>query len=109
MVESLFNEDKDLLLSKENICFWYYEINGNHRMDKKLTPTDTSVIATQSIAYLHDVDEENSKDYSIQKVKGPIYLVFFNYDYLEKYTHKKEDAYTIYNEIDRKKVKLLFE
>jgi hypothetical protein len=108
MSESMMNEDKDLLLSNENVCFWYYDSKDKHRMDPTIQKTDTSIITTQTVAYLNDSDEENPKDYPIKKVKGPIYIVFFNYDYLEDYTHKKEDAYKVYNEIDRKKVKLIF-
>jgi hypothetical protein len=108
MSESMMNEDKDLLLSNENVCFWYYDSKDKHRMDPTVQKTDTSIITTQTVAYLNDSDEENAKDYPIKKVKGPIYIVFFNYDYLEDFTHKKEDAYKVYNEIDRKKVKLEF-
>lgn len=101
VVESKYNEDKEVIIDHESVSYWYYEKDPSlpHRLDKKVIITDTLVTATHEITNVFD--NQYKKEFRLTQLKQPIYFVFFNYQYTPDY--KKYDVY------DRKKVKLEWE
>lgn len=107
IVEEEFNKDKDICVSDEAICYWFYDGGDFHRFDPNIKNENGTTIGTMTVENISDTDTD--KEYPIEKIAAPLYLVFFNYDKKMDYTHNPEDKYTAYNEYGRKRVKLSFE
>ncbi len=107
MAEDHFNSDKDICVADEDLCYWFYDTGEFHRFDPTIKQESGTTIGTMTVENISNTD--TNKDYPIKKIKDPLYLVFFNYDYKEAYTHKPADKYTVYKEYGRKRVKLSFE
>ena len=77
MAEPDFNKDKELLVSDDNSCsYWYYDKNlGSHRFNKKIFFPDTNiVIGTKTVKQLLHVPTQ--REIKIKDIKTPLYLFF---------------------------------
>lgn len=107
MAEDHFNKDKDIIVTNEDLCYWFYDGGEFHRFDPDIKSEKGTTIGTMTVENISDGD--TGKSYPIKKIDSPLYMVFFNYDYKIDYTHKAEDKYKVYKEYGRKRVKLSFD
>ena len=101
MAEDAYNKDRDIAISADAICYWYYTPGETHRFDPAVKIKNGAFVGTQTVESITDVDR--NKHYSVKKISAPLYFVFFNYD------TKPEDVYTPSQEYGRKRVKVSFE
>lgn len=80
MAEKKFNDEKELLISKEGWSYWFYDsLLDWHRFNKKIVLLDHSrIVATKSIKQIYFVEE--GKDVKLKDMKLPLYLFFVAVD-----------------------------
>jgi hypothetical protein len=75
MVEENFNTDKDLAISSESFCYWFYDSTMDwHRFDKDIQRKGNTTTGTITVSILDDIDHR--KKIELSQVSKPVYLVF---------------------------------
>ncbi|MCL2328220.1 MAG: hypothetical protein FWC39_06860 [Bacteroidetes bacterium] len=83
MAETMFNKDKEILLSDDSPSNWYYDSIDDHRFNS-IHIDENGITAEREIENLYDVIKKET--IPISDVKKPLYLVFVSC----KYNDKKE-------------------
>jgi hypothetical protein len=79
MAEVTFNEDKELIISKDGWAFWFYDKKLDwHRFDKDVLVTNDSIVGTKTVNRFYFT--ENERTIPVGKVKQPLYLFFVAVD-----------------------------
>jgi hypothetical protein len=83
MAEATFNEDQELIISKDGWAFWFYDKKENwHRFDKTITVTGDSVTGTKTIKQFYIPEPKNNLP--VEEVKDTLYLFFVAIDKTNK-------------------------
>lgn len=99
MAEEDFNLEKDIIVNTENVSYWFYDPNLKwYRFDKDIVVKENEIIGTMTVEQFYDVDKGSYS--SVTEATKPIYFTFFTAD-------KNQKGY-MNNEIERKKIKVLF-
>lgn len=100
MAEEEFNIDKDMVVSDDGFCYWFYEEDKDwYRMDKSIEIQKKSIKASYTVNQIYD--REKSDYLSLNKINQPIYLVFF--------IAKKNADSELTKEYERKRIAIRFE
>ena len=76
MAEEKFNDEKELMISKNGWSYWFYDSSMNwHRFNKKIVFMGSGrLVATKTIKQLYFVEER--KEIKLKDIKSPLYLFF---------------------------------
>lgn len=100
MAEEEFNTDKDMVVSDDGFCYWFYEEDKDwYRMDKSIEIQKETTKASYTVNQIYD--REKGKYFPLNKVEQPIYIVFF--------IAKKNANSELTKEYDRKRIAIRFE
>ena len=75
MAENAFNSEKELLVSKEYVCYWYYDPKDSlHRMDRNVVINGKQTICQKTIEKIFDTD--TNEKYQVGYIRKDLYLTF---------------------------------
>ena len=83
MAEANFNEDQELIISKNGWAFWFYDKKLDwHRFDKDILVTSDSVVGVKTIKQFYIPEPEHTV--TIEQIEQPLYLFFVAIDKTDK-------------------------
>jgi hypothetical protein len=83
MAESTFNEDQELIISKDGWAFWFYDKKMDwHRFDKNIVVTKDSVTGVKTIKQFYF--PEPKQTVPVEQTDQPLYLFFVAIDKSDK-------------------------
>lgn len=99
MAENTFNEDQELIISKDGWAFWFYDKKEDwHRFDKDIKVAGDSVTGTKTIKQFY-IPEPKS-NLAVEQVKEPLYLFFVAIDKTDKKGMPKKELIRLKARID---------
>lgn len=91
MAEATFNEDQELIISKDGWAFWFYDKEMDwHRFDKDIHVTNDSVTGVKTIKQFYF--PETKQTIAVEQINQPLYLFFVAIDKDKKGKPEKELA-----------------
>jgi hypothetical protein len=83
MAEATFNEDQELIISKDGWAFWFYDEKMDwHRFDKDIVVTTDSVVGVKTVKQFYF--SEPKLTVVIEQIDQPLYLFFVAIDKRDK-------------------------
>ncbi|HYV91477.1 MAG TPA: hypothetical protein VE978_06830 [Chitinophagales bacterium] len=75
LVEDTFNIEKELFVSSEYLCYWFYNTKLRwHRMDRDIVINGTQVICNKTVEKIFESDTQ--EEYKIENISKDLFLVF---------------------------------